>query len=151
MKRKDTRYSPCTLDLSEAVRIISDNGLPLLTKKNFQTPPFPFYLDPPPLAPRPPVYWCLDYLLDPSPCISRFIRTPLPYYLKLESRLRKEISRSLIKRMSNIYSKVTVKETDTLFDLLKDWLYRELRPGWNLILPYQDEILSPLKGNFQLF
>ena len=52
-------------DLAKAIPIISGNGLPLLTKNNFQTPP-------------PPVYWYLGYL---SHTASPHYR----YYLELQS------------------------------------------------------------------
>ena len=47
-------------DLAEAIPIISQNGLPLLTKNNLHTLPSKplFYLDPP-------VYWYLGYLSNP--------------------------------------------------------------------------------------
>ena len=66
-------------DLAEAIPVISDNGLPLLTENNFQTPsphPHSFYLDP--------LYWYLRYLSDPP---------PLPYYLELEN--KKKLSNTL--------------------------------------------------------
>ena len=69
-------------DLAKAIPIIRDNGLPILTENNFQTP-LPFYLDPL-------VYWYLDYLLDPTPCIKITPTQPIPphppFYLELESK-----------------------------------------------------------------
>ena len=35
------KYFPCALGFNESIPIISDNGLPLLTEKNFQTSPQP--------------------------------------------------------------------------------------------------------------
>ena len=42
-------------NFTEAISIITDNGLPLLTENNFQTPP-----PPPPLLFGPSVYWYLE-------------------------------------------------------------------------------------------
>ena len=57
------RYSPCAPEfqnLDEATPLISGNELLPLAENNLQTPPFPFYLNPP-------VYLYLGYLSDPPP------------------------------------------------------------------------------------
>ena len=71
--------TPLTLrDLAEAIPIISDNRLPLLTENNFQTRSLLF-------GPSPLAYWYLGYLSDP-PAPRPSLGSSPPYYLELESK-----------------------------------------------------------------
>ena len=70
------RYSPALQDLVEAIPIVSDNGLPILTENNFHSPSFIW-------TPR-----LLIFRLSVGPPHFLFMKTPrappVPYYLEQE-------------------------------------------------------------------